>query len=623
MSASNDARIGSRVADYRIETALGRGGMSVVYLAEDLRLRRWVALKILAPELASDAHFREQFLRESKLAASIDHPNIIPIYEAGEGDGCLFIAMRYVEGTDLKALLREQGVLEPGRSLAVAAQVAEALDTAHEHGLVHRDVKPSNVLLDRRGHCYLSDFGLTKSASDRSGIAKTSQIIGTVDYAAPEQIRSDFVDGRTDVYSLGCLLFECLTGEVPFPHESEAAVIYAQLEEPPPLSSDRRAGLPTALDAPLARAIAKLPEERYPTCGALVEAIQDGLGLLVVPTSTAQRRQFRHLLVLATAGALAAAAVGGWLISRPGGRSAIPPGSDALVRINPKTNAISRTTPVGRDARAIAVGGGAAWVANYKDDAVSRVDASTNAVRTIPVKGTPVDIAADDNAVNVVDGSSDYSVVTIDVATNHVNEPTPFPGDSFYAPLVASGVGTFWLAEAETHGITSADPGGSFQGIGGGRTIPIPTVKTNLLTQYVSFDDLAAGEGMVWVAGDFYGRTVWRVNPASGQVTAIPLPFIPGGIAAGEGAVWVTSVLDDTLARIDPKSTRIVARIPVGRGAAAVAVGEGAVWVADSLTQTLSKIDPRTNKVTSVPIGVIPIDIAVGAGGVWVVGKRP
>ena len=271
------------LAEYRIEGLLGRGGMSVVYLAEDLRLRRRVALKVLAPELASDARFRERFLRESELAASIDHPNIIPIYEAGEADGRLFIAMRYVEGTDLKALLRTQGALEPPHALAVASQIADALDAAHERGLVHRDVKPSNVLLGPRGHSYLSDFGLTKSASERVGLAGTG-LVGTVDYVAPEQIRSEEVDGRTDLYSFGCLLFECLTGEVPFAHASEVAVVYAQLEEEPPRPSERLPGLPIALDTVLARAMAKLPDDRYDTCRELVDAAADSLGLAVAPS---------------------------------------------------------------------------------------------------------------------------------------------------------------------------------------------------------------------------------------------------------------------------------------------------------------------------------------------------
>src|SRR5262245_44818203 len=220
MSVSADPRIGSDFLGYRIEALLGRGGMSVVYRARHTALDRNVALKLLAPELAEDARFRERFLRESKLAASLDHPSIVPVYDAGEVEGQLYIAMRYVEGSDLGQLLREEGALEPRRALLLVGQLADALDFAHGRGLVHRDVKPSNALLDLREHAYLADFGLTKTASDRSAAAVTGRIVGTVDYAAPEQIEGRPVDGRADVYSIGCLLYECLVGVVPFPRES-------------------------------------------------------------------------------------------------------------------------------------------------------------------------------------------------------------------------------------------------------------------------------------------------------------------------------------------------------------------------------------------------------------------
>ena len=220
-------------------------------------------------------------LRESRLAASLDHPNVVPIYEAGEADGRLFIAMRYVDGTDLKALLGREGALAPGRVVAIAAQIADALDAAHAKGLVHRDVKPSNVLLDQQGgreHAYLADFGLTQSVGD-AGPAD-GQLMGTVDYVAPEQIRGDQVDGRADVYALGCLLFETLTGTLPFTGASDVAVVYAHLEEEPPRVSERRPELPVGIDDVLARAMAKDPAERPPTCGDLVDEAREALGLV-------------------------------------------------------------------------------------------------------------------------------------------------------------------------------------------------------------------------------------------------------------------------------------------------------------------------------------------------------
>ena len=220
--------VGTELAGYRIEALLGRGGMGVVYGAHDLALDRKVALKLLAPELAENVRFRERFLRESRLAASLDHPAIVPIYDAGEVAGQLYIAMRLVDGTDLKRLLAEEGKLEPERALGLVEQVADALDAAHERGLVHRDVKPSNVLLDQRGHCYLADFGLSRRLAEQADYSGGGRSLGTVDYVAPEQIRGEELDGRADLYSLGCLLYECLAGRPPFGGSSDTAIVFAQ-----------------------------------------------------------------------------------------------------------------------------------------------------------------------------------------------------------------------------------------------------------------------------------------------------------------------------------------------------------------------------------------------------------
>jgi serine/threonine protein kinase len=290
---------GPEVAGYRIEELLGRGGMGEVHRAIDVRLGRPVALKLLAPSAAGEA-----LLRESRLAAALDHPNVIPIYEAGERDGRLFIAMRYARGGDLKAQLTAwRGALDPARAIAIAAQVADALDAAHRRGLVHRDVKPSNVLLDQedgREHCYLADFGLTQGPAERG--PADGQLMGTIDYVAPEQIRGEPLDGRADQYGLACLLFECLTGTVPFERRSDVAAIFAHLEEAPPSASDRNAELPAAIDGVLARGMAKRPEERFESCAALIAAARDALGLTTAP------RRSRRLLVTAAAAALVAVA---------------------------------------------------------------------------------------------------------------------------------------------------------------------------------------------------------------------------------------------------------------------------------------------------------------------------
>jgi serine/threonine-protein kinase len=270
-------KIGTEFGGYRIQGLIGRGGMSVVYQAEHPRLSRTVALKIIAPELAEDDVFRERFVRESRVAASLDHANIIPIYDTGDQDGLLYIVMRYVK-TDLKSLIRQEGELSPGRTLAIAGQVASALDAAHKLDLVHRDVKPANVLIATRAgtegedHAYLTDFGLTKHLASRSGLTGSGQFVGTVDYMSPEQIEGKQADGRADVYALGCVVFQCLTGQVPFEREADAAVIWAHLREPPPRITDHRRNLPAGIDDIVARAMAKSPEDRFPTCREFVLA---------------------------------------------------------------------------------------------------------------------------------------------------------------------------------------------------------------------------------------------------------------------------------------------------------------------------------------------------------------
>jgi class 3 adenylate cyclase/tetratricopeptide (TPR) repeat protein len=256
---------GATFGCYRIEDIVGRGGMGVVYRATDLELERLVALKLIAPELAGNERFRERFLRESRLAASLDHPNLVPIHEAGEQDGRFYIAMRYVDGEDLRGVLARERTLTPEWALAIAGQIADALDAAHERGLVHRDVKPGNVLLDRAGHAFLCDFGLSKQTGGESTL--TGQLLGTLDYLAPEQIRGESVDRRSDQYALACLLYECLAGQPPFHRETEAETLWAHMQEEPPLVEQY-----PDLDGVFRRALAKPKDERYTSCRDLVAA---------------------------------------------------------------------------------------------------------------------------------------------------------------------------------------------------------------------------------------------------------------------------------------------------------------------------------------------------------------
>jgi serine/threonine protein kinase len=276
---------GSQIAGYLLAEQIGQGGMAVVFRAHDERLDRQVALKILAPALAEDEAFRQRFIRESRAAAAVDDPHIIPVFEAGEASGVLFIAMRFVRGGDVKSLVNQLGPLPPGRAAELISQAASALDAAHQRGLVHRDVKPANMLLDASGgagrpdHLYLSDFGLSKGSLQASGLTGTGQFLGTLDYIAPEQIEGKPVDGRADEYSLACAGFELLTGEPPFRRDQAMALIYAQLSEAPPPITSRRTDLPRAADAVFARALAKAPADRYRTCREFADALRDAFGI--------------------------------------------------------------------------------------------------------------------------------------------------------------------------------------------------------------------------------------------------------------------------------------------------------------------------------------------------------
>jgi DNA-binding beta-propeller fold protein YncE len=594
--------------------------MSVVYLAEDLRLKRKVALKLLAPALAEDEAFRERFLVESELAASLDHPNIVPIYAAGDASEQLFIAMRYVEGNDLKQLLRD-GPLSVERTIEVCGQVAQALDFAHERGLVHRDVKPSNVLLDARGHVYLTDFGLTKRLAEPRMVEPG--LFGTIDYVAPEQIRGDGVDRRADVYSLGCLLCECLTGEPPFRRATEAAALFAHLEEEPQA--------PAGLEPVVPKALAKEPRDRYGTCAELVGAAREALGLgEPEPKWWRSPVTLTLAVVLATIALVVVLAVG---VSGPGEVAG------ALFRIDPRTNRVVAQVADGNDPRAVAADASSVWVANH-DRTVWRVDAHTNRVISrSPAYGVPADVAilpADTvaccngspaNAV-VVNGPSDPGVVEINAASGATtvfrlaSRGPDLGGDASAATgalRVAAGPAGIWVARPDRQV-------GRFNVNTGRLVLPLFIAPPRDERGDSYFSGIAVGAGGVWVLGDGNDRVLWRIDPATARLAAtVALPFVPTDVAVGDGAVWVTSALANTLARIDPSTDRITAAIPTGKGAAAVAVGAGSVWVAGQVDDTITRIDPRTLRlIRTIKLDCgcthwFPVDLAVADGAVWVV----
>ena len=317
---------GSTLGDFKVEDEVGRGGMGVVYRAVQISLGRPVALKVIAGSLSDNVAFRDRFVRESRLTASLDHPNVIPVFAAGETDGVLYIAMRYVDGTDLRSLVAAEGKLDPLRAAGVIAQVASALDAAHERGLVHRDVKPANILVAARGggeHVYLTDFGLTKRSASESGLTSAGEWVGTLDYVAPEQLRGDHVDGRADVYALGAVLYETLTGQVPFPRDDDVAKLWAHISDSPPVATDLAPDVPRRLAGVARRAMEKDAEDRFDSASdmgrAALAAVPGGgdtgararlaAGRTRLPRAPRRRRLWVGLLAVAGVAAAAVAAV--------------------------------------------------------------------------------------------------------------------------------------------------------------------------------------------------------------------------------------------------------------------------------------------------------------------------
>ena len=388
---------GSTFAHYRIEEVAGRGGMGVVYRATQIGLDRTVALKLITAELAEDAGFRERFKRESRMAASIEHPHVIPLYEAGECDECLFISMRYIEGTDLRRMIRD-GPLEAERAVEIVRQIATALDSAHRRGLVHRDVKPANILVAEEDgeHAYLTDFGLTKRTTSAGGLTATGQFVGTADYTAPEQVMGKPTEARTDVYALGCVLFHALTGQTVYQRDSEVAIMYAHLNDPPPRATASVPDLPGGLDEVIERAMAKEPADRYPSAGDMGRAAARALGGQV--PSQAERSVARGAARTGEPGAATDAAATRPEVAepaRPVDRSAEGPEAGARTRQTTRSRRrLSRPVALGV-AAALGVGAVLAGVllSGGGDDRDER-PAAGESLASFPVQGSFHDVTA-------------------------------------------------------------------------------------------------------------------------------------------------------------------------------------------------------------------------------------
>jgi DNA-binding beta-propeller fold protein YncE len=594
--------IGSTLAGYRIESLISRGGMGVVYRATHLGLERPVALKVIARELAGRDDFRERFLRESRIAAGLDHPSVVPIFDSREEDGELIVAMRLVEGGDLKQRLKRSGPLPSAEAVDLLAQVADALDVAHASGIVHRDVKPHNILLEG-DRAYLSDFGLAK-AVEESGVGGGASIVGTVEYMAPEQWRGEKVGPAADIYALGCVLYESLTGIVPYARQA----------------SDTEPEMPAGLDAVIERAVSKDPSDRFSSAGALIEAareregatpaatrvLSDGGDRPTVPIAPAPpaRRSFasRRVQWLAAAVAVAAgiAVLAATLLGGDGVAvsAPIPVGSSplriaagegavwvtsetdgTLTRIDPETREVSGASiPLGKGVSGVAVGAGSVWVSSPRTGEVLRVDPKAGTVLArIPVGGRPGPIAFGGGRVWVADDAGS-GVTAINAAGSKVLKRGIVP---HVAPLrLGVGAGGLWVSSATT---------GTVRRIDLGDAVADPPILAGRGPAGVT-----VGHGMVWVANSRAG-TVSRIDPSIHAILGEPIAVgaRPGGIDAGTTAAWVANAGDDTVNEIDLADGKVLGGpIAVGDAPGAVAVGEDAVWVANNGDDTVTRIEP-------------------------------
>jgi serine/threonine-protein kinase len=658
LSPVADLSTGAAIAGYRIEALLGQGSMGTVYSALDVSLERRVALKVITPELSRDERFRERFLRESKLAASLEHPHIVPIHSAGEADGVLYLAMRFVEGRDLAELLKSLGRLDPERAIAILRQVASALDAAHARGLVHRDVKPANILISQPGspheHAYLCDFGLAKHTSTVSSLTGSRAILGTVDYLAPEQIEGKHVDGRVDVYALGCVLYECLTGDPPYERDNEIASLVAHVNDPPPTISDRRPELPEALGDVVAAALAKERDLRYPTCGDLVEAAQAALrgDAPAAPEARIAAPGIRTFLFADIRGytsytrehgdeagaALARqfAAVVERLAPRHTGTMQELRGDEALVVFDSARRALGfaldlqrtvegeqlpRPVGVGLDAgEAVPIEGG------YRGGALNRAARLCALAR-------PGEVLASD-AVRELAGPTEGVTFgfrrverlkgfdkPVGVVEIHPAERAPRRELARKLKRVAFGasprkrLAVFAAVAAGAAGLTIGlvTVLGNPAKLPAAKSIVALGAATGKIVRSIDaggeFQQIVTGDGALYGL-DLDGGLIATIDPATGTIVdrAAAPDLKPSQVApaVAYGSIWAADSRGTRLLRIDPRSPAAAVRIalPVPKAdpnaaqqAEGIAVTKNGIWVTYGAPQRIARIDPLTNRV--------------------------
>jgi ABC-type transport system substrate-binding protein/tRNA A-37 threonylcarbamoyl transferase component Bud32 len=571
----SEVRTGSVVAGFRVISLIGEGAMGTVYLAEEISTGRRVALKVLATELARDERFRRRFLRESQAASSLDHPNIVATVAAGEEEGVLYLAMAYVDGRDLRELLRQEGRLEPSRALGLITQAAQALDAAHAAGLVHRDVKSGNILIssDEHGeHVFVCDFGLARHVSSVSSLTSERGFVGTIDYVPPEQIEGSPIDGRADVYSLGCVLYECLAGTGPFDRESELSVLFAHLNDPPPRVTELRPELPTEFDEVFETALAKSPDERYSSCGELARAAQAALaGKTFVRRKVLRRRAF---LVLGTV-ALVAGAVAAVMVATKGApRGAASAGLPISLRPSEVNLVDARTHRV-----------------------VDHVDIGTQA----PVADTSWNTVFTKHAAWVLMGAH-QRLVRVDLRTHKVTASKSF---KWYPGAITATGKSIWVAQDTGPEVDEFDADSG------------KLLRRVVIQGGQSEGGVAYGAGSLWLVS---GNGVIRVDPRTGRIVH---PFPVAGTSGmqlvfADGALFAARQGNGLVVKIDPVANRIIRHEALHGWVSDLVVGGGSIWVSivPGGVYRLGEEDLSVRQ--TLPAGADPEQISFGGGALWI-----
>ncbi|HEX8158950.1 MAG TPA: protein kinase [Solirubrobacteraceae bacterium] len=608
--------VGDTLAGYKLEELVGSGATGVMFRARDRRLGRDVALRVVAPDLASDPLVRARVNRESTVLAHLDHPNVVPLYAAEEAGGTICLVSRWVDGRSLRRIVDEDGPLEPGRAVRLVVQVAGALQTAHELDIIHRDVKPSNVLVTSADHAYLTDFCLARRSTDVTGLTAPNELVAALDYVAPELISGEDVDARIDIYGLGLVLFEALTGEVPFSRTGDAAKLYAHLVAEPPSVHQRRPEVPPELDRVIARALAKRPQERQPTPTAFARAVVDAAGATRPP----------------------------WTRDRDAPAPAPAPAADDDA--NPPTLKRSEPFRPGADLQALRQAARAPS-GPFSERRRLSVDTPARAGDAGPTPGrAPRRTRRLVGALALLGLFLAPPVTLLLILRDREAGPITRTGAGPARGLAVAG-GHVWVATAGTNTLEafSTARGGRRRAVALGAgvirgvasrgdhllvatdraLVDLPHADSARATRVAVRDrigPLAVGGGSSWAG--VTGRAV-LLRLAAGRITRIPLRAPASALSVAAGTLWVAHARAGTVFGVDT-TTRVArtAKIHVGRRPVAIAATRRAVWVVCAGDSTIVRLDPQTGRVTGAPVPVPdgPNSVAADSREVWVTRRR-